>query len=120
MKYDIVVTRHTGLIEFLRAEELINESTPILTSATAEDVHGKHVIGVLPLWLAAEAASVTEARLELSVEDRGKEMNAAETREKFRGFFRYETRLVAEQHERVAPRWTLAEKLRNGDIIADL
>ena len=32
----------------------------VIAQATADDVRGKHVYGVLPMWLSAEAASVVE------------------------------------------------------------
>lgn len=86
MTYDIVISRHPGAIEWLRdnlmpqyhTAELERGGTvlawyergddicpcsysslPIIASATPDDVRGKHVVGNLPLHLAALAASVT-------------------------------------------------------------
>lgn len=53
----------------------------VLTHATAEDVRGKHVFGVLPLHLAAEAALVTEIPLDLRPEERGVELDLERLRE---------------------------------------
>lgn len=70
----VVVTRHPALVAYLEKYHLIPEGTPVLTHATAEEVAGKHVIGVLPLHLAAEALAVTEVPLTLTPELRGQEL----------------------------------------------
>ncbi len=46
----------------------------MISHATVEDVQGKHVIGVLPLFLAAEAARVTVVPLRVPAEMRGVEL----------------------------------------------
>lgn len=51
----VIVTRHKGTVDWLAAKGIAG---PVLEHATAEDVRGKHVYGVLPLHLAAEATSV--------------------------------------------------------------
>jgi len=71
----VMITRHPALVDYAREIGIIDESTPVLTHVSAEDVRGKDVIGVLPLHLAAEAASVTEIPLALTPEDRGKELS---------------------------------------------
>ena len=70
----VIVTRHPALVELLRERNLIGEDCPILSHATAEQIRGRQVIGVLPLSLAVHAASVTEIPLSLSPDDRGKEL----------------------------------------------
>ncbi len=77
----IVVTRHKGLVEYLIEIGMITADTPIIEHATAEDVTGKHVIGVLPLWLASHAALVTEVPLNIPAEWRGQELTAAQMRQ---------------------------------------
>lgn len=72
----IVVTRHKGLVEHLVNTGVITQDTAVIVHASPEDVRGKHVIGVLPLSLAALAASVTEVPLALTPELRGLELNA--------------------------------------------
>ena len=52
----IIITRHRGLIEWLRRHGI--EASRVTEHATAEDVRGRIVYGVLPLSLAAEAAEV--------------------------------------------------------------
>ena len=76
----IVVTRHKNLVTFLKEKGIIENSTRVIEHAKSEDVQGKHVIGVLPLRLAALAASVTEVPLDLPVELRGKELSLKEIR----------------------------------------
>ena len=51
---------------------------PVVAHVTADDVAGKHVIGVLPLSLARHAASVTEVEMTLRPDQRGKELSVAE------------------------------------------
>ena len=71
----IIVTRHEALVDLLVDWALVAPGTPVLAHATAEDVRGKHVFGVLPLALAAQATSITEIPLALAPEDRGRELD---------------------------------------------
>lgn len=79
--FDLVVTRHPALISFLKEKGLIGDQTPVVSHVTEDDVRGKHVLGVLPLRLAASAASVSEIPLDLAPEDRGRELDLARVRE---------------------------------------
>lgn len=78
LTFDVVITRHQGLIDYLKQEGIIDESVPVLFSASESDVSGKNVLGVLPLSLAAHANTVTEIPLNLHKypELRGKELDA--------------------------------------------
>ena len=58
----VVVTRHPALVHYLSVEEIAPDCCPVLTHATADDVRGKHVFGVLPIHLAALTASLTVIR----------------------------------------------------------
>jgi len=93
--FDIVVTRHPALVAFLREEGLVDDRTPVVTHATAETVAGKHVIGVLPYFLAAEAASFTEATLRLPPELRGQELTVDQVREHLAGLTTYRVEVVS-------------------------
>jgi len=75
MNKTIVITRHEALVEYLREQGMIDDSTTVMSHVTHEDVIGKDVIGVLPLSLAAEANSVTEIPLRLTPEMRGQELS---------------------------------------------
>ena len=77
----IVITRHPALVDLLRERGIITGEEPVIEHATADDVRGRHVIGVLPLSLAAEAASITEVPLSLAPEDRGQELGLDRLRE---------------------------------------
>jgi hypothetical protein len=59
-RIDIVVTQHETLVALLIERGIITPETPVLTHATAEDVKGKHVLGVLPHHLSSQAATITE------------------------------------------------------------
>jgi putative CRISPR-associated protein (TIGR02620 family) len=83
MKDALIVTRHAGLIEVLRADFGITGK--VISHATPEAIRGKRVVGVLPLHLAAEAASVTEVVLDLPADKRGVELSADEVRQFCRG-----------------------------------
>ena len=76
----IVVTRHPSLVQHLVELGRITPETPVIAHATEADVAGRHVIGVLPLRLAAHAASVTEVALNVPPELRGKELTLDDVR----------------------------------------
>jgi hypothetical protein len=70
----VIVTRHQALLHHIERVIGINaHQIKHLEHASPEDVHNKHVLGILPLTLAAHAASVTDFPIEVSREDRGKE-----------------------------------------------
>ena len=66
----LIVTRHAPLVEWLRLHGIEGQ---VIAQATVEDVKDKNVYGILPLWLAAEANSVTEVSMpKLPLEARAK------------------------------------------------
>ena len=67
---ELVVTRHKPLVTYLIEQGIVSSDTPVIEHATAEDVAGKHVIGVLPHHLSSKAASVTEVPMNMTLEDR--------------------------------------------------
>jgi len=71
----LVVTRHQGLVKHLREIGLIEECTKVVTYAKPEDVIGKHVLGVIPYWLACKAEKYTEIQLRLPSDLRNKELS---------------------------------------------
>ena len=77
----VVVTRHSGLVWYLIEIGLISEGASVLSHATPDDVRGRHVIGVLPLRLAALAALVTEVPLDIPPELRGVELTLEQVRQ---------------------------------------
>lgn len=81
----VIVTRHSGLVEFLREEGIIDQTATVLAHASPDQVRGCRVIGILPLALAAVAGCVEQPVLDLPPELRGKELSTSEVREHFRG-----------------------------------
>jgi hypothetical protein len=77
----IVVTRHPALVEYLVEAGYISASTEVVSHASEETVAGKHVFGVLPLRLAALAASITEVPLDLPPQLRGVELTIEQVRQ---------------------------------------
>lgn len=77
----VVVTRHPALVEYLTELGVVPAGTEVVTHATAEQVRDRHVFGVLPLHLAAEAASVTEVTLHVPAELRGVELTLEQVRQ---------------------------------------
>lgn len=78
-RWDVVVLRHQGTIDWLGAE--FGELPPIIRgNATVADVAGKRVLGVLPLHLAGQAEHVTE--VELTPPPRGEELTVEQVRER--------------------------------------
>jgi hypothetical protein len=75
MKIDLIVTRHPGLVAYLKEVGLADDSTEVLSHATPEAVTDKHVCGVLPHSLSCLTASFTEVPLALTPELRGKELD---------------------------------------------
>lgn len=89
MTKTIVVTRHSALLTVLIERGLVQPNTPVLQHVTASDVTGNHVIGVLPLALAALTESLTEVTLDLPQELRGKELTAEQVRQYMTGITTY-------------------------------
>lgn len=77
----VVVTRHPALVEYLTELGVVPAGTEVVTHATAEQVRGRHVFGVLPLHLAAEARRVTEVPLHVPAELRGVELTLEQVRQ---------------------------------------
>jgi len=77
----VIVTRHGALVEYLREIGLAPEGVEVLAHGDVADVADKHVVGVLPLHLAAVAASVTVVPLDLPAELRGVELTLDQVRE---------------------------------------
>lgn len=77
----VVVTRHPALLELLRERGVIAGDARVVEHATPEDVKDAHVIGVLPIDLAALARSVTTISIAMLPEERGRELPIERLRE---------------------------------------
>jgi putative CRISPR-associated protein (TIGR02620 family) len=72
----LIVTRHAGLIEWLKRHGVGGD---VIEVASPADVAGRDVIGVLPLHLAALARSVTTVDMPgLTLAQRGKDLSPDE------------------------------------------
>lgn len=90
----VVVTRHPALVDWLRLEEHVPMDVPVIQHATADDVKGRHVYGVLPLHLAAEAEKVTEVTLDIPADRRGQELSLKDMDAMVRGVRSYVVRAL--------------------------
>lgn len=90
----LVVTRHSGLLEFFRQKGWLPEGVKVIAHARPEDVVGECVLGVLPHHLSSLADSVTEVKLDLPPELRGVELSAEQVAEHFRGVATYRVEQV--------------------------
>jgi len=77
----LIVTRHSGLVQYLIAKGFVSADVEVVEHASAEVVTGKHVWGVLPHSLSVLCASFTEIPLSLPVELRGKELTMEQVEE---------------------------------------
>lgn len=84
-KVDLIVTRHAALKAYLIEKGVADETTPVLPHASAEQVRGKRVAGVLPIHLVAETSSFTTVELALPLEMRGRELSLDDMRRYCRG-----------------------------------
>lgn len=78
---DLIVTRHPGLVEYLREVGLADAETTVITHATPDAVRGKRVCGVLPHALSCLCESFTEVPLALPPELRGVELTLEQVRQ---------------------------------------
>lgn len=90
----IVVTRHPALITYLREQGIVGGHVTVLSRATADQVRGQHIIGVLPLPLAALAAKVTRVPLDVPAELRGRELSLDEVRKYAQSPITYKVTIV--------------------------
>lgn len=78
---DLVVTRHAGLLEYLKEIGLAGSETIVMSHAYPADIMGKNVCGVLPHNLSCLCETFTEIPLNLPSELRGKELSIEELRQ---------------------------------------
>jgi len=94
MKIDLIVTRHPGLVEYLKEKGLADEHVDVITHASQEQVTGRHVCGVLPHSLSCLCESFTEIPLSLPAELRGQELTLAQVRQYADEAVTYEIRRI--------------------------
>lgn len=79
-RIDLVVTRHPGLVAYLREQGMCDDSVEVCAHATPENVAGKRVCGVLPHNLSCLCETFTEVPLNLPAEMRGTELTLEQVR----------------------------------------
>ena len=73
----LIVSRHQGLVDWLKCEGIEGEVVSHVSDPSI--LEGRRVFGVLPLFLAVHAASVTEVAMpSLRPEQRGKDLTIEE------------------------------------------
>lgn len=76
----VVVTQHRALIQHLKEIGLIDDDVKVIAHASDQDVEGKHVIGVLPIHLAAKATRYTNVAILVPKELRNTELTLDQVR----------------------------------------
>jgi hypothetical protein len=80
-KLDLIVTRHPGLVAYLREIGMAGTETVVIPHATPDVVRGKRVCGVLPHSLSCLCETFTEVPLNLPQELRGVELTVEQVRQ---------------------------------------
>ena len=88
----VLVTRHEALVEYFSNMGITFDK--VITHATAEDVTGNDVYGVLPLHLASLANTVTTVDMDLLAEMRGKELSLTDIETYFTGMSTYKVEKI--------------------------
>lgn len=99
-KIDLVVTRHPGLVEYLRELGLVDENVEVINHASPEVVAGHHVCGVLPHSLSCMTSMFTEIPLNLPAELRGKELTLEDMRQYSSKPITYKVKIIKEKYKR--------------------
>ncbi len=74
----ILVSKHPNLADYLIMHNVVNKDIERKDHVRPEDIHGKHVIGVLPLSMACHAALYTEIPLRIDHDKRNQVMSIDE------------------------------------------
>lgn len=80
-RLNLIVTRHPGLVDYLREIGLAGPETVVVAHATPDVVRGKRVCGVLPHALSCLCETFTEVPLDLPQELRGTELTVEQVRQ---------------------------------------
>lgn len=93
-KIELVVTRHPGLVDYLKELGLAGPGVEVVSHASPEAVSGKRVCGVLPHSLSCLCETFTEVPLVLPAELRGKELTLEQMRQYAKDPVTYKIRRV--------------------------
>ena len=70
----LIITRHSALVAYLIEKGYVSADSEVIEHATADNVRGRHVWGVLPHSLSCLTKSFTEVPMSIPAEMRGKEL----------------------------------------------
>ena len=90
----IIVTRQPAFAEYVKEVGLAPEGVEVTDHATVDSVKGKHVIGLVPVYLAAHAHKLTMIPIITPPELRGAKLTIEQIREYAREPVNYETKIV--------------------------
>lgn len=77
----LVVTRHSALVAYLLEQNIITEGNyTVMQHVTVEDIKGKDVVGVIPLWMVNHVATITSVTMTIPKELYGKDLTLEEMR----------------------------------------
>jgi two-component sensor histidine kinase len=74
----IIITKHNAVKHYIISKQMATKETPCFSVAEIKDIEGKHVIGFIPLYLAAKAGMYTEIKINLKREDIKRELTLNE------------------------------------------
>lgn len=74
----IIVTRHSAVEKYIRGNNLVPKDTKCYPTVTKEFVKGKHVYGIVPFSIAAEAELFTEVKITIRKGVKSKELSLEE------------------------------------------
>lgn len=70
----LIITRHAALVQYLIQKGYVPADSEVIEHATADNVRGQHVWGVLPHSLSCLTRSFTEVPMHLPAHKRGIEL----------------------------------------------
>ena len=99
MNFDLVVTRHSGLVDYLKDLGVVNDSTKVVSHVTnPADLYGKAVVGVLPINLAACCKVYAMIPLKIPADLRGVDLNKDQVKQYGGKLTYYDVCIVSSKH----------------------
>ena len=95
----IVVSKHPAMVKYLLEMGLIDSTTKAVWHIEPAEIKGKHVFGVLPIYMAHHAEMVTDIPLPLPSHKRGEVLSLEEIRAYAKKPRTYIVRTIEEENE---------------------
>ena len=93
----IIVTKHKAVEQFIRESGLVPGYVKCHKSVTPNFIKDKHVYGILPLSLAAEAELFTEVKITLPKSEKNKRLSLEELKPLVKGVVTYTVKKIKEE-----------------------